>query len=79
MGGVGGGYWWVVGSEDPAKDMGRELQPPGRLTGLSGRPCPHGQPASPLARPSHSPVCIVSHTLIIHEKASQSIPSMIPL
>lgn len=42
------------------------------------RSCPCGQPASPLALPSHSPVCIVSHTLIIHEKASQSIPSMIP-
>lgn len=36
-------------------------------------------PASPTARPSHFRVCIVSHILIIHEKASQSIPSMIPL
>lgn len=38
------------------------------------------QELSPLpARPSHFRVCIVSHILIIHEKASQSIPSMIPL
>lgn len=32
----------------------------------------------PSPNPPHFHVCIVSHILIIHEKSSQSIPSMIP-
>ena len=57
----------------------REPLPAATTDRLAGAVPAARHPPAPTARPSHFRVCIVSHILIIHEKASQSIPSMIPL